>query len=79
MKNLIFRQFINHNELVDFINRHNFNKEDIQQILPYENGYLTLYYWEEIEEVPKNKNDDKEWMYAQREMNYSFDPSRHGR
>lgn len=49
MKILRFRECLNHADLVNFVNEWKIGKEDIQQILPYCNGILTLYYWEETE------------------------------
>ena len=66
---LVSRIFSSSEKLTEYVNSNEISKEDIQQITEYNNWY-SLFWWENATvEIPKNKTDDKEWMYAQEKYN----------
>ena len=77
---LVSKIFDSSEELTDYVNLNNISKEDIQQIVTFTCGFIKyqLFYWKkEYIKVSVNKDDDKEWMYHQREVNHVY-PERNG-
>ena len=70
---LVSRIFDSSEELTEYVNSSDISKEDIQQIVTFTTcGFMKyqLFYWEkEYMKVSVNKNDDKEWIYAQEKYN----------
>ena len=78
---LVSRIFDSSEELTEYVNSNGISKEDIQQIVTFTTcGFMKyqLFYWEkEYMKVSVDKDDDKEWMYHQREVNHVY-PERNG-
>ena len=72
---LVSKIFNSSEELTDYVNSKGISKEDIQQIVTFTCGFVKyqLFYWEkEYMSVSVNKDDDKELMYSQREVNHVY-------
>lgn len=73
---LVSKIFNSSEELTDYVNSNGISKEDIQQIVTFTScGFMKyqLFYWEkECMKVSVNKDDDKEWMYYQRQVNHVY-------
>lgn len=63
-------------KLTEYVNSSGISKEDIQQIVTFITcGFMKyqLFYWKkEYMKVSVNKDNDKEWMYHQREVNHVY-------
>lgn len=70
---LVSKTFNSSEELTEYVNSSGISKEDIQQIVTFTTcGFMKyqLFYWEkEYMKVSVNKDDDKEWIYAQEKYN----------
>ena len=73
---LVSRIFDSSEELTEYVNSSGISKEDIQQIVTFTTcGFMKyqLFYWEkEYMKVSVNKDDDKKWMYHQRQVNHIY-------
>ena len=78
---LVSKIFDSSKELTEYVNSSGISKEDIQQIVTFTTcGFMKyqLFYWEkEYMKVSVDKDDDKEWMYHQRQVNHVY-PERNG-
>lgn len=70
---LVSKIFDSSEKLTEYVNSSGISKEDIQQIVIFTTcGFMKyqLFYWEkEYMKVSVNKDNDKEWMYAQEKYN----------